>query len=240
MMPIVRTCHPRSPRPRAPLALAGLLALTGTAGAAGVASAATLTTDARCYLQGAPLRIDASGLTPQAPLTVTLDGRALGYRNGATPVADASGAFASSFATPSLASGVFQRRHVLVVSDGAHSPRARFTVTRPTGADFQPATGDPRTLRARFDVWGFALGGGPRRLRVWIHWIDPAGKVRANAALGVTSGACGALTSAPRPVLPLDPRPGRWVLVLDAHRRYRVHASGPRAKIPVHVRSLSP
>jgi hypothetical protein len=237
MMPVVRMRHPWSPRPLPALALACLLVPAPAATAAGAAS---LTTDARCYLQGAPLRIDATGLTPRAPLTVALDGQPLRYRNGATPVADAGGSFASSFATPALAPGVPQRRHALVVSDGVHRPGAHFTVTRPTGADFQPATGDPRTLRARFDVWGFALGGGAPHARVWLHWIGPAGKVRANALLGVAGGDCGALTSAPRRVFPFDPRPGRWVLVLDTHRRYRAQASGPRAKIPVHVRPLSP
>jgi hypothetical protein len=206
------------------------------------AAAATLATDAHCYAQGAPLRMTASGLTPDASLTVTLDGQRLRYGDGSTPTADGAGAFASSFATPALAPGSAQQRHVLGVSDGRHRPRARFTVSRPAGADFQPSAGDPRTLRARFDVWGFALAvevaDRTSRMPVWLHWLSPAGKVRQNALLGTTGGACGALTTAPRRVFPFAPEAGRWMLVLDTHRRYRVQASGPRAKIPVHVRSL--
>ncbi|HEX4807094.1 MAG TPA: hypothetical protein VFU94_14440 [Conexibacter sp.] len=224
--------HPRLRR----LLLAAALALA-TAPAA--AHAATLTTDARCYLQGAPLRMNATGLVPNAPLTVALDGQALRYRNGATPNADAAGAFASSFAVPALAPGLVQRRHALSVSDGTHKPRARFTVTRRTGADFQPSSGSPATLRARFSVWGFALDGGAPRVRVWLHWVSPGGGVRATVALGTSSGDCGALTTGLRRVFPFAPAPGRWVLVFDTHRRYRVQASGPRAKIAVHVRSLS-
>jgi hypothetical protein len=237
MMPSVRVRHPPLSGASVLALLACLLAAAAGAGAAGTA---TLRADARCYLQGAPLRMTASGLTPNAPLTVVLDGQSLGYGNGATPTADGAGAFASSFATPALGAGVVQQRHALAVSDGTHRPHARFTVTRPAGADFQPTSGNPRTLRARFDVWGFALAAPGRvaRMRVWLHWVDPAGKLRASAALGTTGGDCGALTTAPRRVFPFDPQPGRWTLVVDAHRRYRVQASGPRAKISVHVRSL--
>lgn len=229
------------PRPRsrnAPLvaALAALLAWAPSAAAA----PATLTTSARCYLQAATLQLTASGLTPRAPLTVLLDGRRLSYGDGSTPTADGAGTFSSSFATPALAPGIAQLRHALVVSDGTHRPRARFTVTRPLGAAFEPAGGDPRTLRARFSVWAFALadGGGARRLPVWLHWVSPAGKVRRSALLGRTGGDCGALTTAPRRVFPFAPETGRWTLVLDAQRRYRVQTSGPRAKIPVQIRPL--
>jgi hypothetical protein len=235
MMPRVRSRYPHRPRLAHACALAAVL--TPAVGAT-AAHAARLTTNARCYLQGTPLRMTASGLTPRAPLTVTLDGRALEYGDGSSPTADDAGAFASSFATPALASGVNEQRHALAVSDGVRRPRARFTVTRPAGADFQPSSGDPSRLRARFDVWGFALGGGGRTAQVWLHWIGPAGGERASAVLGTTRGDCGSLTTAPRRVFPFAPQAGRWVLVLDTHRRYRVQADGPRAKIPVHVRPL--
>lgn len=236
MMPRVRSCHPLLRR----VAIGGVLAcLLALAAASSALAAATLTTDARCYLQGAPLRMTAGGLTPNAPLTVTLDGQQLRYGNGSTPTADDAGTFSSSFATPVLAPNTAQQRHVLAVGDGTHRPKARFTVTRPTGADFQPTSGNPRTLRARFRVWGFALVGGVNRVPVWLHWVSPAGRVRQSAALGTTGGDCGALTTAPRRVFPFDAEAGRWVLVLDTHRRYRVQTTGPRAKIPVHVRSIS-
>jgi hypothetical protein len=222
---------------RAVLLACALLALAAPVAAA---ARATLTTDARCYLQGAPLQMTAGGFAPDAPLTVVLDGRQLSYGDGSTPRADAAGTFASSFATPALAPGAMESRHVLVVSDGRQRPRARFTVTRPAGAAFVPSSGDPRTLRARFETWGFTLGADDdtTRFAVWLHWLSPSGKVRRNAALGSTGGDCGSLTTRPRRVFPFAPEPGRWVLVLDTHRRYRVQAAGPRAKIPVHVRPL--
>ena len=234
MMPRVRQRHPLL---RLVLLACALEAFVVPAAGA---APATLTTDFRCYLQGALLRMTASGLTPNAPLTVALDGQQLRYGNGSTPAADAAGSFVSSFTTQSLLPGVPQQRHVLAVSDGTRRPRARFTVTRPAGADFQPSSGNPRTLRARFRVWGFALAGGTSRVPVWLHWISPAGRVRENAPLGMTSGACGMLTTTPRRVFPFDAEAGRWVLVLDTRRRYRVQPSGPRAKIPVHLRPISP
>jgi hypothetical protein len=231
MMPRARSRHPL------PRLVASTCALIALAAPASAAARATLTTDARCYLQGAQLQLTASGLAPNAPLTVMLDGRELNYGGGSTPTSDAAGSFAGSFATPALAPDAVQRRHLLVVSDGTRRPRARFTVTRPAGADFQPSSGDPRTLRARFRVWDFGVeeaGGHP----VWLHWVSPRGTVRRSAALGRTGGDCGALVTPPRRVFPFVPAAGRWLLVLDTHRRYRVQASGPRAKIPVHVRSL--
>ena len=227
-------------RPRHPLRHLALSAALGCLAAAGTpAAAATLTTDARCYAQGAPLRMTAGGMEPRAPLTVSLDGQPLRYRDGTTPVADADGAFASSFATPVLAPGVVQLRHVLAVADAdlVTRARARFTVTRPTGAGFEPSEGDPRTLRARFALWGFALASA-RNQRAWLHWIDPPGVVQRTTALGLTQGDCGRLTTPPRRVFPFDPRPGRWTLVIDVHRRYRMQTDAARAKIPVHVRSL--
>ncbi|HMJ01500.1 MAG TPA: hypothetical protein VK506_01090 [Conexibacter sp.] len=227
-------------RPRHPLSgLAALACVAGVvAGAAAPASAATLTTDARCYAQGAPLQLTANGMAPRAPLTVSLDGQALRFRDGSTPRADEAGTHASSFSTPALAAGVNQLRHALAVDDGTTRARTRFTVTRPAGADFAPKHGDPRTLRVRFTLWGFALASG-RNAQVWLHWLDASGRVRKNAPLGLTQGDCGQLTSTRRRVFPFDAEPGRWTLVLDTSRRYRVQSDGARAKIPVHVRSLS-
>jgi hypothetical protein len=223
-----------------PCAVLLACALLVLAAPVAAAARATLTTDARCYLQGAPLQMTAGGFAPDAPLTVVLDGRQLSYGDGSTPRSDAAGSFASSFATPALAPGAMELRHVLVVSDGRRRPRARFTVTRPAGAAFAPSNGDPRTLRARFQTWGFAVGAADHttRFAVWLHWLSPGGKVRRSAALGTTGGDCGSLATRPRRVFPFAPEPGRWVLVLDTHRRYRVQAAGPRAKIPVNVRPL--
>jgi hypothetical protein len=221
-------------RPLRSIALAGaLLACV----AASAPAAATLRTAQRCYAQSAPVRMTANGLTPRAPLTVALDGQPLKYRDGTQPTASDAGTFESSFAAPTLATGVSQLRHALSVDDGTQRARTRFTVTRPPGASFAPSAGNPKTLRVRFTVWGFALDSGRNR-PVWMHWISPAGVVRATAALGITQGDCGTLTSAPRRVFPFDPATGRWTLAIDTHRRYRVQASGPRAKIFVTVRPI--
>jgi hypothetical protein len=221
-------------RPLRSIALAGaLLACV----AASAPAAATLRTAQRCYAQSTPVRMTASGLVPQAPLTVALDGQPLKYRDGTLPTASDAGSFESSFAAPTLATGVPQLRHSLSVDDGTQRARTRFTVTRPPGASFAPAVGNPKTLRARFSVWGFALDSG-RDGPLWMHWVSPTGAVRSNAALGITRGDCGMLTTAPRRVFPFDPDTGRWTLAIDTHRRFSVQPNGPRAKISVTVRPI--
>lgn len=233
--------RPRRPPIRPVSVSAALACATAVAlalAAATPAAAATVETDERCYGQGDPLKLSADGLSPRAPLTVSLDRQPLRYGDGSTPSADANGSFASSFTVPALTGGAEQHRHVLAVDDGTTRVRTHFTVTRPAGADFAPSRGNPRTLRARFSVWGFALERG-RNARAWLHWIDPAGAVRKTALLGRTRGHCGRLVTARRRVFPFDARPGRWTLAIDTRRRYRSRAGGPRAKIHVHVRSLS-
>jgi hypothetical protein len=212
---------------------AGLLAFAAVA-----ASAASITTAARCYEPGAKVPATARGFAPRSPLTVEVDGRVLRYPDGSLPRTDANGDYANAFYAPYLKGAQPQRPIGVSASDGTSSARTSFTVTRPPGASFAPAQGDPRTLKVRFSVWGFALRSG-RNTRTYLHWIRPNGRVRATAALGATQGDCGALRTRPRRIFPFAAEVGRWVLVIDAHPRYHVHAKGPRAKIPVNVRPLS-
>jgi hypothetical protein len=207
--------------------------------AASAAPAATLRTAHRCYEQGAPVEVAARGFAAHAPLTVTLDGRVLRYGDGSLPSTSAAGAFTSSFYAPYLKTPTQRQRRIAVsAADGASTARAHFTITRKPGADFTPSQGNPTLLKVRFLVWGFALASG-RNARTYLHWIDPQRRARASVALGRTRGACGVLTSTRRRIFPFVAQTGRWVLVIDTHRRYRRHARGPRAKIPVTVRPIS-
>lgn len=224
--------------PRPPFLPALALAVGALACAATAASAASITTAHRCYVPGAKVPATAQGFAPRTSLTVTVDGRVLRYPDGSLPVTDASGNYKNAFYAPYLAGAQTQRRIPVSASDGTNSASTSLTITRPTGASFAPAQGDPRTLKVRFSVWGFALRSG-RNARTYLHWIRPNGKVRASASLGRTRGDCGALRTRPRRIFPFAAETGRWVLVIDTHPRYRVHAKGPRAKIPVNVRPLS-
>ena len=100
---------------------------------------------------GAPLTVSS---TAAAQLRRRLDAERRRGRRVRQLVRDA-GARARRAAAASRA----QRR-----ATETHAPRARFTVTRPAGADFPPASGDPRTLRARFTRVGLRArdaGGDP-------------------------------------------------------------------------------
>lgn len=223
---------------RPPLAPALALVASALACAAAPAAAASIATAGRCYAPAAKVPATAHGFAPKTALTVKVDGRVLRYPDGSLPVTDASGSYANAFWAPSLTGTQTQRRIPVSATDGTSSARTSFTITRPPGASFAPTQGDPRTLKVRFSVWGFALSSG-RNARTYLHWIRPNHRVRATAALGTTSGDCGALRTRPRRIFPFAAETGRWVLVIDTHPRYRAHATGPRAKIPVNVRPLS-
>jgi hypothetical protein len=212
---------------------AGALACTAT-----TASAASIATARRCYVPGAKVPATAQGFAPRTSLTVTVDGRVLRYPDGSLPSTDANGGYKNAFFAPYLKGTQTQRRIPVSASDGTSSARTSFTITRATGGDFAPSQGDPRTLKVRFSVWGFALRSG-RNARTYLHWIRPNGQLRASAGLGATRGDCGALRTRPRRIFPFAAEVGRWLLVIDTHPRYRVHAKGPGAKIPVNVRPLS-
>jgi hypothetical protein len=219
--------------PLVPALAVGALACTAPA-----ASAASIATARHCYVPGAKVPATARGFAPRTSLTLTVDGRVLRYPDGSLPVTNASGGYENAFYAPYLTATKTQRAIAVSASDGTSSARTSFTVTRPAGGSFAPTQGDPRTLKVRFSVWGFALASG-RNARAYLHWIRPNGKVRANAGLGRTRGDCGALRTRPRRIFPFAAETGRWLLVIDTHSRYRVHAKGPRAKMPVNVRPLS-
>lgn len=216
------------------------LALAGGGLLAAPADAAELTTDQRCYVEGTPVEMSAAGFAPRTPLTVAIDGRVLRYADGTLPATDEAGVFANRFTAPSAAADepeAVQRHVVLTADDGAAKARTRFTITRAPGADLAPSEGDPKTLRARFRVWGFALQDAPGRM-VHAHWLRPDGRWRASAAIGTVRGPCGHMRSPLRRVVPFAAEPGRWTIVLDTRRRYRANADGPRAKIRLTIDAL--
>ena len=74
----------------------------------------------------------------------------------------------------------------------------------------------------------FGNGFGPRRTRVYLHYVSPKGKVRRTVRLGRAVGACGSLQEPGRRVLPFTPVAGRWRLQFDTRARY---VRGPRPSV---------
>src|SRR5688572_28698829 len=176
-----------------------LLAAGALAFLAPSAGAATLTLDRGCYLAKQPrlpggqaINVLAEGFAPHAPVTFSFaSGPVL------TVNADASGRAVGAFAAPSIGPPtVFEGTRTLTAADGTATASALVQL-RQLAADFLPSSGNPRTLRVRFYVYGFgplltALGRSTSQ-PVYEHVLDPAGKRRATILVGRTSGPCGDL-----------------------------------------------
>ena len=87
-------------------------------------------------------------------------------------------------------------------------------------ADFSPGTGNPSTLRVRFQVNCFNLLR--TRSTVYVHYVRPNGKVRRTISLGRARGTCGLIRRTARMRLfPFRAEKGRWVLQFDTNKAYR-------------------
>jgi hypothetical protein len=96
------------------------------------------------------------------------------------------------------------------------------------------SSGNPHTLRAPFEVWGFAPDGSRRT--VYLHYVSPSGHHRTTVTIGHTGGQCGYLLTRGRRVFPFGPTLGSWTLQLDARARYARNPGRPVARIRVQIR----
>jgi hypothetical protein len=172
--------------------------------------------------------LTGTGFAPSRTYLVTLDDVIFG--GGST---NASGGFSASFRPGGLGANYAQLIDTVEATDGGSTAGATFTETRPTGARFLAAGGNPRTLKAPFELWDFSRAGAP--LPVYLHYITPTGGVRRTVSLGRTGGQCGYLKTTPRRVFPFVPTPGTWTFQLDTHRQYRRSPPGPIARIKVGI-----
>ncbi len=182
-----------------------------------------------CYLVGQKVAVLGTGFAPVRTFDVSVDGIDFGQST-----TNASGAFSSSLIPGGLGAGLAQYVHHLDATDGTTSAGATFTVTRRAGARFLAATGNPHTLRAPFQVWGFALDG--RRKPVYVHYVAPSGRAARSYALGTAGGQCGYLRTKARRVFPFSPSVGVWTLQVDTARRYAKRVGGPVSRIRVRIR----
>ncbi|MCW3039671.1 MAG: hypothetical protein JWM31_1576 [Solirubrobacterales bacterium] len=197
-----------------------VLVLLGTVPSA--ASAASIAVDRACYADPGQrkdtVRLTGAGFTPSAQYQVTLDGQPL---TGGTGTTDAAGNLSGSFTAPQLAAGVHEHAYTLGVQEGPNAPSARFTVSTLL-ADFTPPSGDPKTLRVRFSVFGFGLSGIAAPA-VYVHYVRPdTGRVQQTIRLGTGTGACGSVRQTKkRRLFPFAARKGTWRLQFDSSRTYR-------------------
>jgi hypothetical protein len=209
------------------VAIGGLLASAAVAVAAGPAR--VLTTRG-CYLVGQSVRFAGSGLAPRRAYEVAIDGVDFGQSR-----TDATGAFHARVIPGGLPAGSAQSVDQLDVTDGSSDASATFTVTRAAGARFLASRGDPRRLRAPFQVWGFSPSGTPRE--IYVHYVSPSGQVPDTTDLGRAGGQCGYRLTPPVRFFPFSPSTGTWTLQVDTSRRYERRPAGPVARIVVRIAS---
>ncbi|HWE34205.1 MAG TPA: hypothetical protein VG410_12015 [Solirubrobacteraceae bacterium] len=213
-------------RLRIPITTVAVLA----AGAVPAAStqAASISTDRGCYPVGHKVTLTGTGFAPSRAYVVTLDDVYFGLSG-----TDSTGAFSVTFGPGGLVANYAQLVDTLKVTDGTATATTSFTITRPAGARFLATRGNPRTLRAPFEVWGFSPSGA--RLPLYLHYIGPRGIYKTTVSLGRTGGQCGYLKTKPRRVFPFVPAGGAWTFQVDTHRGYSRHPRGPVARIGVGV-----
>lgn len=211
-------------------AAGGAVAVLAASPATLAASRPTLTTDHGCYLVGQPVALTGAGFAAGRQFIVTIDWVYFGRST-----TDPTGTFVSTLRPGGLGAGVAQHVDHLVATDGSTSAAAAFTITRAAGARFLASSGNPRTLRAPFEVWGFALDGHPQS--VYLHYVSPSGRARTTVLLGTAGGQCGHLMTGPRRVFPFIPSSGSWTFQLDTNRRYLSRPRGPVARIRVQIRA---
>lgn len=211
-------------RLRGPITAALLLLSAGASAYA--ASAPTLRTGRGCYLVGQRVTLRGSGFAPTREYVVSIDGVYFG--NNTT---GSGGGFRSTLRPGGLGAGIAQAVEHLEATDGTVTARTDFTLTRSTGARILAVSGNPRTLRAPFQAWGFGLDG--RRRPIYLHYIAPSGASVLTTSLGHATGQCGYLQTASRRVFPFTPTSGGWTLQLDTRRGYARRPGGPVARIGV-------
>ncbi len=195
---------------------------------AAAVTAPVVQTEHGCYLVGQTVHFSGGGLAASRAYEVAVDGVDFGQSE-----TDASGAFHGHLLPGGLPAGSPQSVDRLEVTDGSSDAATSFTVTRSAGARFLASRGDPRRLRASFQVWGFATNGS--RHDTYVHYVSPSGQPSDTVRLGRTGGQCGYLLTPRMRFFPFSPSTGRWTLQVDTVARYSTHPSGPVARISVQI-----
>ncbi|CAN5117065.1 hypothetical protein BH20ACT16_BH20ACT16_14160 [soil metagenome] len=181
--------------------------------AAPAASAATIQTDTRCYQEQQEVVVRGTGFAPLATINVARNGKVF-----ASATADVNGAFVGKFATPVTPVEVRERLYQLSASDTINSATTTYRSTK-IFANFKPDSGNPKTLRVRFTVFGFGLV--QRRSSIYVHYVSPKGRARRTVRLGTAAGVCGRIDrTRERHLFPFAAERGKWILQFDTRRQY--------------------
>lgn len=219
------------------IAIAALgAALAAPAGALG----ATVSTDKACYNADGTdaVTVNGSGFAPGATVNVLIDNKVSGVLT-----AGADGAVNTKFAVPRPPQGgptAHDRSYALRLQEAANPGAAGSTTFNAVDriADYTP--GNASTFgKVRFMAFGFTWNVAPGTPMpfIYLHYVDPRGKVKKTLPLGQAQGPCGALRMTKKlRVFPFVPRKGNWTLQFDGSKPYAKKTPGAvRLKLGIGV-----
>ncbi len=207
----------------------GVWSVVGALALAPVAAAApSVFTHRGCYTVGQSVKVTGSGFAASRQFDIAIDGVDFGQSTTGP-----RGGFTASLVPGGLGAGIVQGVDTLDATDGTSSADATFTVTRPLGARFLAASGNPNTARSRFQVWGFGMDGVSRT--AYLHYVAPNGRLAKTVKLGQTGGQCGYLLTRSIRVFPVPISRGTWTLQVDSVKRYTKRPGGPVYRIRITI-----
>jgi hypothetical protein len=207
------------------LAAAGTLAAVLGATGAGAATQPKIVLDPGCYLSSGSGLLTGSGFRPNSAWTAKLAGTKQIGRGRI----DGRGKIRARFTAPQYHGTRGTREYTLSVTDGPHVASTTFLMT-PLDASFSPRTGNPAALRVRWRVLGLGKQHG-----VYVHYVQPNGKLKRTLRIGTTRGPCGSLKTGPIALFPFRYSYGTWTFQIDTNHVYRTTTT-PRLLIGFEIR----
>jgi hypothetical protein len=217
--------------------LAALAALPAAAQAAAWAKA-----PGACYVsvgqapqQREVVPFSGFGFTPNAPVTVLVDGVAPDIGDDGVPdtfAADANGRVSIVARAPYQASG--QRPFTVSIADSQNAVNVLTATPQVTALalSLTPAQAPP-SRRVRFRGRGFTKPGG-----IWAHYVYK-GKLRKTARLVKhAKGACGTFSVKRRQIPVVRPRTGKWTLQVDQQKTYAPQPASVFVRLSITVQRV--
>lgn len=207
------------------IAIASVIAVL----AAAPAQAATLSVEKPCYAALDPagdLTFVGSGYPPSSLILLSSGDVTVG-----SAVSDASGNFRQKYqipGPPDTGKNAHEQQFTFAATDNVDSSITASTTfsTAHVFGDYSVVSGgsNPYKMRVRFKAFGFGAGlaAGTPAPPVYIHYVNPRGKVKRTISIGQGSGVCGSIrTSKVRRLFPFKPTRGKWTLQFDTRKTYK-------------------
>lgn len=181
------------------------------------ASAASLTTDAPCYVAGAPIAVTGTGFAPAN--AVFLEGDQM----FASVAGDAAGTFTGTLKAPSLGATIGPASKSFTITATDQTTRAA-TTTAIRVANLTFATNGGIKSPSEKRMWSFS-GFLQRPGKPIYGHFRHGGKTYANYRFGIPKGSCGTLKKRAPGIPAKKLRTGKWTVQVDFEKRFKRKAS---------------